>query len=151
MRFTPRSEDEIASANLWPAGEYDFEIHNAEDTESKAGNDMTKLTVHVHDSEGQYKTVFDYLVDTEGGAYKIRHFAEATGLLPQYERGELMADEMIGRTGRCKLNVQKDKTGQYPDKNGIADYLKSKTPSAAPKPAARVKVAAGDIDDEVPF
>ena len=68
-----------------------------------------------------------------------------------------MADEMIGRTGRCKLNVQKDKTGQYPDKNGIADYLKSKTPNAAPKPAAaRQKMAAGagmgaDLDDEVPF
>ena len=152
MRFAPKSENELASANLWGPGEYDFEVNAAEEATSAKGNDMVKLTVWVFNHEGQRRTVFDYLVDTEGGAYKIRHFAEATGLLPQYERGELLADDMAGRTGRCKLTVQKDKSGQYPDKNGIGDYLKPKA-GARPlsAPAQRKPVPAGDIDDDIPF
>ena len=151
MRFAPKTENEIASAGLWAAGEYDFEVTDAAEDQSKAGNDMVKLTVSVFNQEGQRRTIFDYLVDTEGGAYKIRHFAEAAGLLPQYERGEMAAEDMIGRNGRCKLTIQKDKSGQYPDKNGIGDYLKPKDGVAPARAASRAKVPAGDIDDDIPF
>lgn len=158
MKFKPKSENDITSSNLWEPGEYDFEVFEAVDATSAAGNEMTKLILHVFNADAERRNVWDYLVDTEGGAFKIRHFAEAVGLLSEYERGELLAIDMINRVGRCKLNIQKDKTGQYPDKNGIADYLKPKsdrsaTVQSAPRASsnARQKVQSGDIDDEIPF
>lgn len=158
MKFKPKSENDIASSNLWEPGEYDFEVFEATDGTSKAGNEMTTLILHVFNIDAQRRTVFDYLVDTDGGAFKIRHFAEAVGLVQEYERGELLAIDMVNRTGRCKLNIQRDKTGQYPDKNGIADYLKSRSDRSATRQSAlrasvnaRQKVQSDDIDDAIPF
>jgi Protein of unknown function (DUF669) len=154
VRFQPKTENQVASTNLWPAGEYYFEVKNAEEGESKGGNEMTKLTLHVVNDEGAYRTVFDYLVATDGSAYKIRHFAEATGLLASYEKGVLETDEMIGCTGRCKLGIQKDKTGQYGDRNSVIDYVKTSGVGVTQARAAmqqRIKAPAGDIDDEIPF
>lgn len=150
MKFTPKSENEIASENLLTPGVYGFEIIEASDEISKAGNEMIKLTVHVFD-DGSPVTLYDYLM--EKVAYKLRHAAEVCGLLDDYERGALDALDFQGKTGRCKVVIQKDKTGQFPDKNGIADYLKSETaaPTRAPGGGSRAKTPAGDIDDEVPF
>lgn len=142
MRFTPKTENEVSSAGLWPKGTYDFEVADATDKQSKNGNDMTELVVKIYDQEGKSRKVFDYLVDTDGGAYKIRHFAEAAGLLKEYETGFLPADVMIGKTGRCQVIIQKDKTGAYPDKNAISDYVKSDGP---------VTIPTQEIDDEIPF
>lgn len=144
MRFTPKTENEIAAENLLAPGIYGFEIIEAKDEVSRAGNEMIKLTVHVFD-DGQPVTIFDYLM--EKVAYKLRHAAEACGLLSDYEHGLLNAADFEGRTGRCKVVIQKDKSGQYPDKNGIADYLKADATSAP----ARPKAPAADLNDEIPF
>lgn len=151
MRFEPKSEAEVSSGGLWPAGEYDFEVNEAEEQTSKSGNEMVKLTLHVFNADGQRRTVWDYLVSTSGGMFKIRHFAEATGMLHRYEQGDMPAEIMIGKTGRCKLAIVKDKNGQYPDKNGIADYLAARKQETR-KPAQRQMATAGrDLDDEIPF
>lgn len=155
MKFQPKSEAEIAAAGLLPVGEYPFEIVSALDKVSKnGGNEMVELTVKVYDLEGVGHQIFDYLVDTDKAAYKTRHFAEATGLMPNYETGNLPADVMVGRSGYCKLVIRKDKTGEYPDKNQIADYIKPKTGStAAAAPVARASSAAlsKELDDDIPF
>lgn len=150
MRFTPKTETEVASSGLWPKGEYDFEVVEAVDGESKAGNDMTTLRMFIFNDNGEKRTVFDYLVATEGGMFKVRHFAEATGLMRQYEAGQMDADDMMGRTGRCKVAIIKDKAGQYPDKNGVVDYVKrEEKPSSRPAPSRQM--AKADLDDEIPF
>jgi hypothetical protein len=158
MRFAPKSENEIAADGLLTPGIYDFQITDAEDAISKAsGAEMIKLTINVFNEDGTATVIYDYLM--EKVAYKLRHAAEACGLLGAYDRGELDAIDFRDRTGRCKVAVQKDRSGQYPDKNSIADYLKSDTPElmATPRPASarpsnRVKSPAGaDMDDEVPF
>lgn len=152
MKFTPKSEQEIAEENLLTPGVYGFEIVDAEDTTSKAGNDMIKLTVHVFAEDGSPVTIFDYLM--EKVAYKLRHAAEACGLIGEYESGTLDAFDFKGKTGRCKIVIQKDKSGQFPDKNGIADYIKSDAVQerSAARPSSRVKVPAGDdLEDSIPF
>lgn len=153
MKFDPKSEKDIAEAGLWPVGEYDFEVKDASEETSASGNDMIKLTLHVFNNDSERITVFDYLVHTEKAAYKVRHFAEATGMLAQYERGELSSDECVFKTGRCKLGIKKDKAGQYPDKNAVADYVKATGAVKTAAPAARAKqpASAGDFDDEIPF
>lgn len=147
MRFTPKTEQEIAQAGLLIPGAYDYEVADADETQSKAGNDMVAMKVRVYDGDGNARTVLDWLVDTDGSAYKIRNFAESAGMLAQYEKGELPASAMVGCTGRCKVIIKKDKTGEYPDKNAIADYLK---PTNGTAPVARAPVPA-ELDDEIPF
>lgn len=150
MKFQPKTEKEVAEAGLWSAGVYDFEVSDATDKVSNKGNDMAELKVRVFNAEGNFRTVFDYLVDTENSAFKIRNFAAATGMLPEYERGELKAMDMLGRTGKCKLIISKDKSGQYPDKNSIADYLK-RADAVEGATGAPASFRRNDLDDEIPF
>src|SRR5690242_15015665 len=117
MRFQPKSEKDVASAGNWPAGEYPFEIIEATEGESSTGNDMITMKVVITNDDGRTRTIWDYLVGTEGMAYKVRHCAYATGLGEEYERGELHGHDLEGRTGTCKVGVQKDKNKVYPDKN----------------------------------
>ena len=148
MRVNPKSEEEIARAGLLPAGEYGFEIVEAEDKVSKAGNEMVELKVKLFGPDGD-ATVFDYLIDGGRSAFKVRHFAESTGMIGQYERGDMPAHLMVGKTGRCKVAITKDKNGQYPDKNGIADYIKATgAPVQSRRPASPPKQ---DLDDDIPF
>lgn len=153
MRITPKSEKEIAEAGLWAEGTYEFEIVDAEDYVSKtSGREMIKLSVKLHRDDGATMMVDDYLMDGERTAYKIRHFAEAVGMLPAYERGNLDPRDMLNRAGQCKVRIQKDKSGQFPDKNGITDYVKpTGSAAAAPVQRQRQPAPAGDIDDEIPF
>ena len=153
MRFEPKSEKDIAEGGLLPLGNYDFEVQEAEEKVSKTGNDMIELKMRVYDNEGQGRTIFDYLVSTDGGAYKIRHFAYAVGLGESYERGELQASNLHGCTGKAKVFIKKDKSGQYPDRNAIADYLPPANGSTAPNNTAvpRPPYKAAELDDDIPF
>lgn len=112
MKFQPKSEKEIAEAGLWPNGEYDFEVLEAEEAADKNGNDMFKLRVKIFKEDGGSQNTFDY-VSGAWMEFKLRHLAEACGVLDDYEKGEIEAYQLVGKTGRCKVNVSKDKTGQY--------------------------------------
>lgn len=145
MKFTPKTEEEVNAFSITPEGVYDFEIISAFDTTSKAGNDMIKLMINFYDKEGNLKSIDDYLL--EAMAYKLRHAAEACGLLKKYESGELEADDFVGKTGKFKLGISKGKAkpdgGTYPDKNDVKDYI-------VDTKAAKAKAAAA-VDDEIPF
>ena len=155
MKFTPVSEE---SANdqpfeLWPDGVYDFEVKEAEETQSKAGNDMIALQLWVFNKAGQRRIVFDYLVSSEKAAWKIRSFAASCGMLRRYEDGELDAEEIVGQCGKLVLATQKADM-EWPAKNTVKAYEKAEAKAAAPRTArvpAREKTPAGDIDDEIPF
>lgn len=157
MRFQPKTETEIqherdAALGVWPKGSYDFEVVHAVDTVSKKGNEMIEMHLAVYNTDGDRKTIIDYLL--ESMAHKLRHAAEACGVLDDYDRGAIVAEKLIGKSGRCKLDIEKDRSGNnYPDKNRIADYEKPRGIGGITRPAAaaRQKVAAGDIDDDIPF
>lgn len=125
MKFTPKQEEELQYAfEILPAGEYDFQIISATDKKSKAGNDMIELEIDCFANDGRAVRVFDYLIEIPSFEYKIRHCAAATGLLQEYEKGELTADMFSSRSGRCVLGIKKDKKGEYPDRNEVKDYVK---------------------------
>jgi len=152
MRFDPKSEKEVAEAGLLPLGNYDFEVVAAEEKRSEKGNDMIELRARVYDNDGQGRTIFDYLVHTDGGAYKVRHFAYAVGMGVEYEKGELRADRLVGATGKARVFIKKDKTKQYPDKNSISDYLPPTGNGAASHATAGdPRPAAPPFDDDIPF
>lgn len=161
MRFQPKSEKEITEMNLWPAGEYGFEIidnatlgknaYSTVDRQSKNGNDMIQLVVKVYNADGQFRIIIDYLL--EAMPAKLRHAAMSCGLVNEYESGTLEAINFIGKTGYLKLKIDKDKTGQYADKNGIADYVVSEVDTGAvyAPPKSAPANSAAIADDDIPF
>lgn len=150
MKVTVRTEKEIEEMNLWPAGEYPFEIFEAADAISKikpdgtGGNEMIELKLKIFNADGGYRILSDYLLDIDSMAYKIRHCADVCGILDRYESGLLLATDFKGKTGYLKLKIQKDKSGQYPDKNTVADYIVQD--SSVPMPPVRAIA-----DDPLPW
>ena len=140
MKFTPKTEEEIQESSLWQPGVYDFEIIDADEARSKSGNDMIKLHLNVFDANGDSRIMYDYLL--EAMPHKLRHAADACSLLDHYEMGNLEAHQFVAKTGKLKISISKDKTGQYPDRNQISDYVKREPIQSSGK---------GDLNDEIPF
>ena len=152
------SEEELIQSSLLPAGVYPFEVMMAADKISKTGNEMIELKLNVF-GDNQEAHVFDYLL--EKMAFKLRHFAEATGLIGEYERGELEALSCLNKMGYAKIGIDKG-NGSFPPKNTVVDYLKPETPitkngllealnPTVPKPASKAPDNGAPFDDDVPF
>lgn len=129
MNFSPKTEKQIAEENLIPEGVYPFETISAESKKSKAGNDMIEMCHRVWLPDGKSKLVNDWLL--ENPAYKLFHYCAYTGLSTQYDSGTLQAEQCIGRTGFLKIGIQKDKLGQYPDRNSVRDYVRQEIKKAS--------------------
>jgi uncharacterized protein DUF669 len=154
MKFTPTTEEqqERRTFEPFPAGEYDFTVEAAEEQTSRNNNEMVKLTLHVYNTEGHKRVVFDYMLDS--AAWKIKQFAASAGLLERYDSGEIEAYEMVGKTGRLKLKIESSE--QYGDQNKVAFYIAAKsagtgyTGRSAPASVSRHTTTSID-DDAVPF
>lgn len=142
MLFQPLNEQEVL--NLLPEGEYDFHVIDAEDTRSRAGSEMIKLTLTITDKNGKARTVFDYLLPAL--MYKVKHFSDASGLEEKYESGGYSAGDCIGKRGRLKLVIDQPTNSNYPPKNVVKDYLKNGTKTEDKQPAEN-----NFIDDPLPF
>jgi len=122
VEFKPRTEKEIAESRLMPKGVYDFEILEALEKLSKAsGKPMIELKLRVSKPDGPGRVLTDYLVAARDG--KLRHAAEACGLLDRYNSGSLADADFLRKRGRLKLGIEKDKTHTWPDKNIVIDYI----------------------------
>lgn len=144
----PLTKDELKRGDLIPDGNYEFVVADAKDTYSAAGNEMIKLTLRVYTPDGRERTIFDYLL--EALSYKIGHFAEATGLFDKYQEGVLYAEDCIGKSGECKIYIQKSKDPMYGDKNSVGDYLLPLEAQAA-KQERKDAESKDDFDDSIPF
>lgn len=122
MNFTSKTEKQLAEERLMPKGVYPFEVISADDKKSKAGNDMIELEVRLFMPDGTTRSLRDWLM--EKMAFKLFHFCAYTGLSQKYEAGTLQSSDCVGRTGYAKVDIQADKTGQYPDRNSIGDYVR---------------------------
>ncbi len=157
MQFKPKTEKEIVEENLIPDGVYPFETIDAEAKKSKAGNDMIEVGLRVFLPDGRERALTDWLL--ENPAYKLFHFCAYTGLSREYESGSLTAEDCVGRSGFVKVGTQKDKTGQYPDRNTVRDYVRQEikksgvtAPRNEPTPEQLANLSpSGGPDEEIPF
>ncbi len=144
ITFIPKTENELKEANLIAAKTIcDFEVLEAKDETSKAGNPMIHLKLKVYKDDGGYIFIDDYLMALM--EFKLRHAAEATSNLDKYNKGSLSADDFSGKAGKVKIGIQKSKDPQYADKNTINDYIVSGIQVKA------VLNSKEDLQDEVPF
>ena len=160
MKFAPKTEDEIRKEQekrgAWPPGVYDAEISTAIEKVSSTGNDMIELTLQVyHPDDGSQRQVYDWLVATPGGAYKVRHCCEAAGLRDAYESGSVEPYQLEGKSVRVKLMI--DAKSEI-KRNRVQDYVVDApaAPVRAPAPARAAAAAAASkpsdpFGDDIPF
>lgn len=135
--------------NVWPKGEYDFEVIKAEraisgDKSKTPGTEFIKLNLKIYADDGACKFVNGILHPAMEA--QVRHFCAAGGIIDKYETGSLTADDCVGVSGRVKIKI-KPAEGNFPEKNEVADYIVPK----AREEAAAVALPATPEDDDVPF
>jgi len=148
MKYTPKTEEQLADESLLDDGLYDFEIIDVDDRPSKKGNDMITLKLAVFNNDGTQRHIYDYLViGNPFGERRLRHAARTCGILDIYNSGNLTAQDFLDKSGRVLLKRQNG-TSEYPaPKNIVSDY-------PAPgddKPAPPVGPAKDIINDDIPF
>jgi len=151
----PKTEEELDMERLLPKGTYDFEVVKAEEKQSKKGNDMIKANLKVFHGDG-FQFVTDFLM--EAMPHKLRHFAETIGLLEAYDSGTLDANDLVGRSGKVRIDIEP--AGEYPAKNIAKDYgekkkadVAAKGPlmNAGPKVKSLAEEDSEDNSSQIPF
>lgn len=143
--YIPKIEDsevERKQKPLLEPGLYNFEVTQAEDTTSKSGNSMIKLTLKVWDKSGNDHYIWDYLVDLESMWFRSKNFLESVNAT--YENVHLAAVDCLQKSGKLVLEIRKDANGHYPDQNGVKSYY------VEPKNDL-FSESKDDFDDEIPF
>lgn len=133
--------------NLLPKGNYEFTVLEAKETVSKKGSPMLVLTLGIYDQVSLQPRgrIYDYLL--ESMPHKLHHAAYGCGLGEKYEQGNIEASDFQGKNGTIHVGIQQDKTGQYPDKNVVLDYV---TVAQDGSPKLQQKAARFNEDD-IPF
>lgn len=144
MKFTPKTETEVSK--IFENGIYEFVVESAQEKESKSGNNMIHLKIKIlHDKYiGKTNFVDCYLL-TENPNFEfiLRHFCYSIGLGEAYEKGEITDRMCVDKSGLAKVVIEKDKDGQYPDKNKIVDFIVDKN-----RDVLKTK---DDLNDDIPF
>lgn len=123
--FEPKKEEDLIT--LLQCGEGSYEVVKSTDKLSKSNNPMIELILRVWDQTGQEGQIYDYLIlnDNKFSQRKIRHFCYASGIQELYEQGKLDPHNCENKCGKLLIGIQKDKSGQYPDKNCVTDYIQT--------------------------
>ncbi len=151
LAFEPKAEDELI--DMLEVGEGNFEVFEATRKESKrTGAPMIEIKLKVWDKNGTQGIIYDYLMLTSEkfSLRKIRHFCFSCGLDEAYNSGKLNASDCVGRQGNLLIGFQKDKSGNYPDKNVANDYIQSNG-SEPLKPKLNNVTKEEHFDDDIPF
>lgn len=120
LRFEPKTQEEAFKVNLIEKGNYPFKIQSLEEKVSSKGEPLLQLILVVHDQDGRKHMVYDYVSPNYP---KFYHLLYAVGEGKMAQNGELFLEKLKDKEGLCKIYVKEDKTGQYPNKNAVADYL----------------------------
>jgi hypothetical protein len=119
MEFVPKTEKQLAESRPLHAGVFQFEILEAWEKTSQAGNPMIELKVQVSNGNGISRTMPDYLLAKR--LEKMLHCCMACGIREKFDSGSVSADDFVGKRGRLRVGLEK-KRG-FPDRNVIEDYI----------------------------
>lgn len=149
MRFEPKTEKQLAEEGLIPAGTVcDFEVTEAVEAQSKAGNDMIALKLRVWRPNGTTTTLRDWLLPNYPA--KLLAFAKSVGMEDAYNAGAFAAEDLQGKAGKVKVMVEN--SDQYGAQNRAGFYVGNA--AQQPEPARQAQRGGGKpaaLDDDIPF
>jgi hypothetical protein len=165
MAWSPKTEEQLAlnlkeqgvnkEFELFHPGIYDYEIVKAENKISKSNKEMLYLFLKISANNGRVCFVHDYLMLSPEFAlmeFKLRHFFYSCGAGEMYEKVDIHPDLLIGRGGRLTIKIEKDKRGQYPDKNAVRDYEYDKPVESKKNEKDSASLSTNiDLNDDIPF
>lgn len=127
------------SDNLKP-GIVEFEIIKAFKKISSNGNEMISLTLKCNSSNGESGVVFDNIINMQNCFWKNNMFCKSIGMSPYADYYEISEENLIKKTGRCKIKVSDFREGRME----VEEYL--------PKLfEEEVKDKFTITDDDIPF
>lgn len=154
FKYTVYSQEnrERAQFNIWPEGEYYFEILEAKNSTSKNGNSMIVLNLSIKKDKFDNECIYikDYIVDMEQMSWKISNLMGSIGLGVDYVLGEIDLDILPGKNGHLILKVEPPK-GDYGHRNAVKDYLVMDRMAAVVDKSNAVKSSVDEFNDEIPF
>lgn len=158
MQFQPQSAEDIALKSKPITGNYPGKIIRAEDCQSKKdGTEMIKLDVLVYVGGKSFEKTTYLHPKMEVLVYG---FCKNTGLLDEYQQGELSAELCENKDVMVRLGIKKGNDG-YADSSEIKEFLPletpetkreaqpAKVPAQAPKPPH--DPALDPAPDDIPF
>lgn len=153
MKFDPLSEEQLETQALVPEGIYSYQVIQAEDKVSKAGNDYISLTIKVWQEAGNDGCVFTNLALIK----LLKHFCDVNQLQDRYNSGEVPASICRGKSGgRVMIGIEGEKPnptgGFYKEKNIVKDYIIAPAGSLL-NPMKPLPAVKSDFDDctDIPF
>ena len=142
MKFQPKTEQEVG--RLFEKGEYPFIVSKAVERQSKNGKPMIELDLWLEHTSIAGKIGFAkcyLLTDEPNFEFLIRHFCYSVGCGDLYESGNIEPHQLEGKRGFAKIGIEIDKTGTYPDKNKVIDFIENNLCSNN----------CPDLNDDIPF
>ena len=122
MNFKPKTDEEIQAAMLIPEGEKCFaEVKESVDHTSQEGKESIKLKLAIWEDVSIRTYIFVYL--TPAFMLLFKHACIALIGKEKYESGNIQAHDFEDKSCDVIIGVKKDKTGKYPDKNIIKDFI----------------------------
>jgi hypothetical protein len=135
MKFDPTEKKK----EMPEPGDVSFEIIDAEEGVSRAGNEQIKLKIRTTNSNGDSWNVYEYLLTSEKFKWKIKAVCQAIGEHALYDSGCVTPADFIGKSGKAKTVVQVSEG--YNDQLKIGVFLEA---SDEPK-------VQEDFNDDIPF
>lgn len=131
FELSPELENELMSEGkkeypLLPEGDYPFQVIEAVDATSKAGNPMINMTLSVWDNDGKPSKVWDRLVFTEKALFRVRNFCKATGLDKNWEARKVNREDVEDTHGKVHIKIEPASTVNgvtYKAKNAVDYYI----------------------------
>lgn len=135
-----------------PDGEYQATLMEIEETESKSsGSPMYKLKWKVYGDNGAEAHVYDYIVMTEKGVWKLRKLADAFGMRAAFDSATFDPNMLEGENCRLNIGIEEGE-GDFPDRNRVASYVKDSGSAPDRANARTVPASKASIEDaDIPF
>ena len=164
MKYTPYSEAELASMNVFPEGLYPFQVLEVQTIDKfgqplidKNGVDMAKIKLLIW-AENKKRELFTYLSGDGLFAFKLRHYARTIGMIDAYEAGTFNINLTVGKRGVADIVIKKgttkaDGSGEvWPDRNDVKDFIHedNNKQGATAIPLNQIPPK-DDLDDGIPF
>ena len=152
MSFEYNPKEVKSEYALLANGEYECEIVDAEETVSKAGNDMLKLVICIYGNDGEQVRVYDYIV-SPSTIYKLKSICRCCEI--EFD-GILDEQLLIGRRMRVLTKIEPERTVEgktYAERNSIVKYVSGlgKKPTDIDPPVVPDDKDVKPLPDDVPF
>lgn len=139
MRFDPN-----ATTTLLPENWYECSVDRAEETTSKKGNAMMKVTFRVYAGNTQQLIWEYFLPGTPASLTRFKKLCKAIGA--DFDAGEVTPEMLQGQSLEGFVKIHEDE--QYGDKNVVAQFRAIGSAASTPQ---QVESAPAVADPNVPF